>query len=100
MPTTRKQKSKVRNRKRREADKLSDLKYMDMMLGTNHFERKKSELRNSARRPECPSYNALVNKETTSHSNSRKKEIRILPATALTQEELNLVANPIGYRSN
>ena len=41
MPTTRKQKSNVRNRKRREADKLSDLKYLDMMQGTNHFERKK-----------------------------------------------------------
>ena len=44
MPTTRKQKSKVRNRKIREADKLSDLKFIDMMLGTNNFERKKVKL--------------------------------------------------------
>ena len=32
---------------------------MDKMLGSNHIEREDSELGNSARRPELPSYDAL-----------------------------------------
>ena len=42
MPTTRKQKSKVR--KSREADILSDIENMDILLGFNHFEKEEGEL--------------------------------------------------------
>ena len=74
MPTTRKQKSKAR--KSREADILSHIENIDIMLGSNHFERQKSELCNSVRLPETPSDNALSNHDSNSHSNSREKEIR------------------------
>ena len=74
MPTTRKQKSKVR--KSREADMLSDRENIDIMLDTNHFEREECELSNSVRKPEISSFNALVNNESNSHSNSRENEIR------------------------
>ena len=74
MPTTRKQKSKVR--KSKEADMLSDSENMDIMLGTNLFEREESELSNSIRRPGSPCYNALVNNDSNSHCNSRENEIR------------------------
>ena len=57
MPTTRKQKSKAR--KSREADILSDIENLEKMLGSNHLERIESEINNSLRRPESPSYNAL-----------------------------------------
>ena len=59
MPTTRNQKREVRES--RDADMLSSIENMDIMLGTNHFERDESELSNSVRRPESPSDNALVN---------------------------------------
>ena len=42
--TTRKQKSKAR--KSREADMLSDIENIDIMLGSNHFEREASEFTN------------------------------------------------------
>ena len=46
MPTTRKQKSNAR--KSREAELLSDLEIMDIVLGSNHIEREDSEFRKSA----------------------------------------------------
>ena len=73
MPTKRKQMSKAR--KSREADLLSDIEKMDIMLGSNHLEREGSELSKSVCRPESPSYNALVNHDVNSHSNSREDEI-------------------------
>ena len=57
MLTTRKPKNKTRNS--REAEMLSDLENMDMLLGSNHFVREVSEFGNSARRPESHSYDAL-----------------------------------------
>ena len=45
-------------------------------LGTNHFEREERELSNSVRRPGIPSYNALVNNESSSYSNFRENEIK------------------------
>ena len=62
-----KQKSEIRNS--READVLSDVEDMDIMLDTNLFEREESELSNSVRRPESPTYTTLVNNESISHSN-------------------------------
>ena len=47
MPTTRKQQSRAR--KSREADMLSDIENMDVLLDTNHFEREESEFSNSVR---------------------------------------------------
>ena len=46
------------------------------MLGGNNLEREESESSNSGRRPELPSYNALINQNVQSHSNSREAEIR------------------------
>ena len=46
------------------------------MLGGNHLEREDSEHSNSVRRPENPNYNALVNHDVNSHSNSKEDEIR------------------------
>ena len=69
MPTTRKQKNKAR--KSREADMLSDIENPDIWLGSNRLEREEREFSNSVRRPESPSYNALVNHDVNSHSNSR-----------------------------
>ena len=40
MPTIRKQKNRAR--KSREADMLSDIENLDIMLGSNHFERDES----------------------------------------------------------
>ena len=74
MPNTRKQKSKTK--KAREAEMLSDIENMDKVLGSNHFEREDSEFVNLARRSENPSYDALVDHNTNSHSNARENEIR------------------------
>ena len=74
MFTTRKQKSKAR--KSIEADIISDIENLDIMLGSNHLERQERELSNSVCRPESPSYNALVNHDVNSHFNSREDEIR------------------------
>ena len=46
------------------------------MLGSDRLEKEESEIGNSVRRPEGPSYNALVNHDVNSHSNSREDEIR------------------------
>ena len=74
MPATKKQKSKAR--KSREAEMLSVLENVDIMLGSNRLEREESEFRNSVRRPESPSYNALANHDVNSHSNSIEEETR------------------------
>ena len=84
MPTTRKQKSKAR--KSREADMLSDIENLDLMFGSNHLEREESELSNSVRRPESPSWNALVNHDVNSHSNSREDENRVYAGNRKTQK--------------
>ena len=49
---------------------------MDIVLGSNHFEREESEFSNSVEKPESPSFNALVNNEFNSLSNSRNNEVR------------------------
>ena len=48
---------------------------MDMMLGSNHFEKEESELSNCSR-SESSSYNALTNHDSNCHSYSRENEIR------------------------
>ena len=73
MPTTRKR--RIRARKSREADMLSDIENLDIMLGSNHLEREGSEISNSVRRPESPSYTALTSSDINSLSNSRDNEI-------------------------
>ena len=72
--TTRKQKSKAR--KSKDAEMLSDLENIDIMLGSNHFERDDSDIGKSARRPESLSHDALEDHNTNSHSNSGENEIR------------------------
>ena len=74
MPTTRKQQKEAR--KSGEADMLSDIESLNIMLCSNCLKREESEFSNSVRRPESPSYNALVNHDVNSHFNSREDEIR------------------------
>ena len=74
MHTTRNKKSRAR--KLTEADMMSDVENLVIMLGSNLFERDESEFSNSTRRPESPSYNTLMNKESIFHSNYRENEIR------------------------
>ena len=74
MPTTRKQKSNTRES--READMLSDIENLEIMLGSNRLQREESEFSNSVRGPESPSYNGLVTHDVNSHSNFREDEIR------------------------
>ena len=74
MPTTRKHKSEAR--KSRQADMLSDIENLDIMLGCNRLGREESEISSSVRTPEISCYNALVNHDVNSHSNSREEEIR------------------------
>ena len=69
MPITSKQKSKAR--KLREADLLSDIENVDILLRSNHFEREESEFSSLVRRPESPRYNVLVNQHSNSHPISR-----------------------------
>ena len=89
MPFTYKQKSKAR--KSSEAEMLSDFENMDIMLGSNHFEREESEFGNTTRRPESPSYDAIVDHNTNSHSNSIQVKMKSggLP---MNRDKLILVA--------
>ena len=64
MPTTRKQKRKAR--KSREADMLSDIENLDIMLGGNNLVREESESSNFGRRPDSPCYDTSVNQNTNS----------------------------------
>ena len=65
MLTTRNQKSTVRKSTEADmlSDMLSDIENMDILLGSNHFEREDSEVSSSVRRPKHPCYNALTNHE-------------------------------------
>ena len=49
---------------------------MEVILGGNHFKKEESELKDLVRRPEIISYNALINHDLNSHSNSSENEIR------------------------
>ena len=71
MPTTRQYKSKAR--KSRKAELISDLEKVDIMLGSDTFEREDSESGSSARRHEVPSYDALIDHNTYSYSYSRER---------------------------
>ena len=51
----------------KKTEMLSDFKNLDIMLGSDRFEREGSELGNSTRRPESTSYDALVDHNTNSH---------------------------------
>ena len=62
MSTTRKQK-KARNP--REAEMLSDIENLDVMLGGNLLKREESEIRIYGRRPESPSYDTLLKQIAT-----------------------------------
>ena len=48
------------------------------MIRSTHFEREDNEFGKSARRPESPRYDALVDHNTNSHSNSGENEKRRL----------------------
>ena len=72
MPPTSKQKGNAR--KSRDADMISDIENVHIWLGSNHLESERSGLSNSVRRRERSSYNALVNHDVNSHSNSREVE--------------------------
>ena len=67
MLVTRKEKSKARLS--RDADMISKLENMDVMIGNGHFKRKDSEFENS-------SYDAPNDYNSNSHTNSRENEIR------------------------
>ena len=58
MLVTTKQKSKARSS--READMISDLQNMDVMIGQGHCETEDSESGYSVRRPESLSYDDLI----------------------------------------
>ena len=74
MPTTWKQRKEARNSK--DADMLSDIKNLDIMLGGNRLEREGNKFSKSGRRPDGPSYNTLMNQDFNFHSNSRGGDIR------------------------
>ena len=74
MPTTRKQK---KARKSREAEMLSDIEDLDIMLGGNHFNRNdRSESLNSnqARRPGSLFGDEFENEDENRSPNSRNDE--------------------------
>ena len=72
MPVTRKRKNKTRRSS--EADMISDLENMDVMIGSNHYESEDSEIGNSVRRPENPTTDALVDYNSNTYSTSRENE--------------------------
>ena len=96
MPTTRKQQKEAR--KSGEADMLSDIGSLNIMLGSNCLKREESEFSNSVRRPESPSYNAMVNHDVSSHFNSREDEIR--GYVGIIREKLIRVVKSIGYQGS
>ena len=74
MSTSRKQK---KARKPRESDMLSDIENLDILLaGITETEREESEPSNFGTRPDSPCYDASMNQNTNSHSNSREAEVR------------------------
>ena len=75
MPTTRKQK---KARKSREAEMLSDIENLDIMLGGNHFirnERSESLNSNQARRPNSLFGDEFENEDENRLPNSRTDEL-------------------------
>ena len=48
---------------------------MDVMIRSSHYERENSEIRNSIRRPDSPSYDALIDQNSNTLSMSREIEI-------------------------
>ena len=75
MPTTRKQK---KARKSREAEMLSDIENLDIMLGGNHFirnERSESLNSNQARRPNSLFGDEFENEDENRLPNSRNDEL-------------------------
>ena len=69
---------------------LSDIENLDIMLGAgNDLEREESEFSNYVRRPQNPGYNALVNQDVKSHSNSREAEIRGYPGNGQNTDEID-----------
>ena len=75
MPTTRKQK---KARKSREAEMLSDIENLDIMLGENHFirnERSESLNSNQARRPNSLFGDEFENEDENRLPNSRTDEL-------------------------
>ena len=87
MLSTRKQNRKTRTS--REAEMLSDLKNMDLMIGSNHFEGEDSEFGNTARRPESASYYALVHHNTYSFSISGENEIKRFARNGRNSREID-----------
>ena len=87
MLSTRKQKRKTRTS--REAEMLSDLKNMDIMIGSNHFEGEDSEFGNTPRRPESLSYDALVDHNTNSFSNSGENKMRRFAGNGRNSREID-----------
>ena len=71
----------------READMLSDIENLDVMLGGNHLERDESDISNYGRRPESPSYDTLLNQTSISNPNSLETEFRALPRMAEVREK-------------
>ena len=74
MPGTRKQKNEAGRSS--EADMISDLENMVVMIGSGHYEREVSEFGNSVKRTESPSYKTLIDHNYNAHSNFIKNDIR------------------------
>ena len=55
---------------------ISDFENLDVMIGSSHYEREDSEFGNSVRTPESLSYDALVNHNSNTHSNSSENSFR------------------------
>ena len=98
MPSTRKQKKKAG--KSREAYMLSDIENLEILLRSNRLEREENEFSNSVRRPESPSYNAFVNYDTNSHSNSREDKIKGYLGNRQKSREADSSSETIGYLGN
>ena len=64
MSVTKKQKSKAfgvkQKRRPGEADLISDLESLDIIIESDHYEREDSDVGNSVRSPESPRYDALI----------------------------------------
>ena len=74
------QKSKAR--RSREADMISDLENIDVMIGSGHSEKEDSEIGNSVRRPESPTNAALIVYTSYSTPTQEKMKSVVLPETA------------------
>ena len=75
---------------------LSDIENLDIMLVCNRLGREESEFSSSVRTPEISSYNALVNHDVNSHSNSREEELGVMSEIPRIQEKLTRAVKSIG----